>query len=88
MQIANHSSRVTRYYVYSGFPHTDGNLVVSGDLAEGGSLAQIVPPGTYYLVFSTTNTGTVRPGLTIAASGGVPATGTVTLDSTDRIWIS
>ncbi|HEX6912745.1 MAG TPA: hypothetical protein VF142_20225 [Longimicrobium sp.] len=88
MEIRNLSSRVIRFYVYSGFPHTEDNRVGSSDLAQGGSLSENVPSGTsYYVVFMTTNIGTIRPGLTIAASGGVPASGTVTLDKLDRISI-
>ena len=88
MKIVNDSTRVVRAYAYSGFPHTQENLAAAfGDLAQGASVTRDLNPGDYYAVITTTNIGPIRPGLVIAASGGVPSENVVTLTETDRISI-
>ena len=88
MEISNDSKHFIRAYAYSGLPHTEANRVAAfGDLGPGGKASKQVGPGDYYVVLTTTNIGPLQPGLTIAASGGVPAESSVTLTETDRISI-
>jgi hypothetical protein len=88
MEFINNSKHYVRTYAYSGFPHTEANRVAAfGDLGPGGQASRQVDPGDYYVVISTTNIGPIPPGLTIAASGGVPSESTVTLTESDRFSI-
>ena len=87
MEVVNNSPHYVNGHVYSGFPHSQANrAAVLGNIAPGNKTSADLDAGPYYVVLTTTDLGSDPP-LTIAASGGVPAAGTVTLSKDDRIEI-
>lgn len=89
MNFHNDSKHYVRAYIYSGFPWSEKNRAGSFiDYGPGTKASCQLEPGDYYISISTTNIGTLPPGLTIAASGGISSDGTVTLTESDRIAIT
>jgi len=89
MKFINNSKYFVRVVIHDAFPPTEDNTVGKlTDYGPGTDPTIELKPGDYHVRIFTTNIGTVPPGILIAATGGVPSEGSVTLTENDRISVT